>query len=576
MRRPVPPITPVSLRRLLVRCDPSVHREYRCMQRLKHECEPHSSQTANGAFVRRGFNYLAIVLLLVLLVDCGGSNNVSGGGGGGGDPTIVTTQSGKVRGVIDGQLIAFRGIPYAAPPVGDLRWHPPAPPASWSVTRDASTFGNICIQIQSNGQILGAEDCLTLNVFKSASSQAKNQAVMVFFHGGGHIFGSSQQPPFDAPPLATHGVILVTVEFRLGVLGFFAHPLLTAEGGGSSDNYGLMDELAALTWVQGNIAAFGGDPSRVMVFGQSSGGYDVQALLVSPAARGLFSRAAIESDSIIPNETPSLASVETQDAPFVQLVGCQGAADILGCLRSVPATLLLENQENISLLAPIEPRVVPMDPFTVLNQQGSPVPILWGSNREEATFLGVDPTTPITASQYAAAVHQEFDPFGAGVADNVLLLYPVADYDAPIWALVDVDSDFDVTCGVRIAALAALGTGRPPVWRYLFTHRFENDSSLADFRAFHTAELYFVFGNLQNINGTPYTPTEAEVNLSNLLMNYWTNFAANGDPNGSGLVQWPAYDSTAETIQELDDTISTLNGYHIAQCNYLTTFDEQP
>jgi para-nitrobenzyl esterase len=227
---------------------------------------------------------------------------------------VAQTQSGWVRGVIEGDILAFRGIPFAAPLLGSLRWKPPATPTSWSRIRDASTFGNKCPQINS-GKPAGNEDCLFLNVFRSSLStedenEGRGQPVMVFFHGGGNKQGSSSGQPYKNPLLATHGVIVVTAEYRLGALGFFAYPLLTIEGGGASGNYGLMDMIATLTWVRDNIKAFGGDPERVMIFGQSSGANDIQSLLASPAARGLFSRAGIESGGYLLGQTSNLAEVE--------------------------------------------------------------------------------------------------------------------------------------------------------------------------------------------------------------------------------------------------------------------------
>lgn len=217
---------------------------------------------------------------------------------------IVPTESGLVQGVIESDIRVFRGIPFAAPPVGDWRWRPPAAPIPWTGIRDASTFGNVCPAIDYSGNYVGDEDCLVLNVYTAANpkpsthEQEAGQPVMVFFHGGGDFTGSTHDPPYGSPPpLATHGVIVVTAEYRLGALGFFVHPLLAIEGHGSAGNYGLMDQLAALSWVQRNIRAFGGDSERVMAFGQSSGAADVEALLASPAARGLFSRAGVESDS---------------------------------------------------------------------------------------------------------------------------------------------------------------------------------------------------------------------------------------------------------------------------------------
>lgn len=279
---------------------------------------------------------------------------------------------------------------------------------------------------------------------------------------------------------------------------------------------------AVLRWVRKNIAAFGGDPSRVMVFGQSAGAYDVQPLIVSPMARGLFARAGMESNAIPRGQLPSLSDGEAQDAPYVPFFGCDTAADVLACLRAVPAAALVNARRQLGIFPPmvIEPRVIPVDPFDALEQHGSPVPLLLGSNREEFTSVGDDPTVPLDENGYAAAIHARFDPFGPSVADHVLSLYPAAAYDMPVYALVDVDSHFVITCEMRNVAVAAAGAQRPPIWRYLFTHRLENDASLNALRAFHTAELYFVFGNLPLL-GSPYTPSEAEVELSSQMMDYW-------------------------------------------------------
>jgi para-nitrobenzyl esterase len=489
-------------------------------------------------------------------------------------PTVAQTQSGAVRGVVVGDLIAFRGIPYAAPPVGNLRWRPPQPPMNWTGIRDASSFGNLCPQIQDGGQLAGNEDCLTLNIFIGQPAPSQKLPVMVFFHGGGNGRGGADGPPFDTPPLATHGVIVVTAEYRLGLLGFFANSLLTTEGGGSSGNYGLLDMIAVLSWVRQNIAAFGGNPAHVMLFGQSAGSFDVQALLFAPAAQGLFSVAGMESNAITKGVLPMLVTLEALDDPFVSSVGCDKAADVLVCLRAVPADTVVNGQAGFRPFVPnIGTGFLPVDPFTTLQQNGSPVPLLIGSTREEAAGFKDDPNTPLDATGYTTAIHTEFDPFGAGVADQVLTLYPASAYDTPEYALIAVDSDFDVTCEVRTVARAATGTNRPPVWRYLYTHRFENDAALNAFRAFHRAELFFVFGNLQIINGA-YTPTAAELTFADQMMGYWTRFAATGDPNGSGATQWLRYDATTDTMLQLDDTQMVINGYHNTQCDYLTTLPQ--
>jgi para-nitrobenzyl esterase len=495
---------------------------------------------------------------------------------------IVSTQSGLVQGAIEADIRVFRGIPFAAPPVGDLRWRPSAPPIPWTGIRDASTFGNVCPQLDAifSGNFIGNEDCLFLNIYSAANlAWGSEQPVMVFFHGGGDVAGSTQDAPFGSPPLATHGVIVVTAEYRLGALGSFTHPKLAVEGHGSAGNYGLMDQIAALAWVRRNIRAFGGDPERVMAFGQSAGAADVQALLTSPAARGLFSRAGIESDAIAQKETRPLEVVEAAQAPLVALVGCDNnAPDVLACLRTVPASVLVTNQFAVPAADfVLEPRVLPEDPFAFLQRHGSPVPLLIGSNSEEATGLGLTFDPSLTAAQYPQAVQANFGFLGQSVVDQILAVYPSSAYDAPFWALVAAYSDFNITCVVRNAARAAIGRSREDesdenehaiVWRYLFTHRIENDPNLNALRAFHTEELFFLFGHLEQL-GNPYVPSSDELRLSQLVMDYWTRFAATGNPNGPAVFHWPRY-SAHDRILQLDVTPGRVRGYHNPQCDFFT------
>jgi para-nitrobenzyl esterase len=495
--------------------------------------------------------------------------------------TLVCTQSGEVQGTIEGQLRAFRGIPYAAPPVGNLRWRPPAAPPSWQGIRDATMFGNVCPQTDYNGGVRGKEDCLTLNVFTANPPPNVRQPVMVFFHGGGQKVGDVQSVPYNpAPPLASHGVIVVTVEYRIGLLGFLSNPLLTAEGGGSSGNYSLMDMIAALKWVRDNIAGFGGDPSKVMMFGQSAGSANVQVLLVAPPAQGLFARAGMES-----GVTPSgqlaggLPAAYPLYAPLAPLVHCDTSPDILACLRAVPADTIVQTQ-----LLPgqfpiigfnIEPIVIPVDPFDKLRQQGSPVPLLIGSNRDEAADQE-DPSLALDANGYATLIHTEFDPMLAGSGDQILSVYPATFDTTPRYTHIDVETDYNYTCETRNLARAVAGAHRPAVWRYLFTHRYENNTFVNSLRAFHTAELDFVFGNIQQVyyTGVPYTPSAAEVSLSNELMDYWARFAATGDPNGAGATPWLVYDAANENILQLDETFSNIAGYRNLQCDVLSTLPQ--
>lgn len=498
--------------------------------------------------------------------------------------TTAQTQSGAVQGALAANILAFRGIPYAAPPVGDSRWKAPQPPISWMGTRDASTFGNVCTQLDANNQPFGSEDCLLLNIFVSSQTpHGQQQPVMVYIHGGSNRTGSTHSPVWDAPLLTSQGVIVVTVEYRLGLLGFFVHPLLDAEGGGSSGNYGLMDLIAALTWVHQNIASFGGDAAHVMVFGQSAGSFDVQALLASPLTQGLFSAAGMESSALLHGQTLALSHLETLDAPLVSALGCNIAVDVLACLRAAPAYSVVSNNQNIPFLPSglisralvIEPHALPVDPFDVLQQSGSPVPLLIGSTREEesAATSADDPTAspPLTEAGYQAALHADFDQFGTGVEPQVLSFYPAAAYDAPVYALIAAESDaFDIT-PVRNVARAAAGSNRPPVWRYLYIHRYEDDPTLNALRAFHTAELPFVFGNLQIVLGSPYNPSKTELAFAQQMMGYWSRFAKTGDPNGPGAPAWPRYDAVTDGMVQLDETQTVISGYHNPQCDYFST-----
>jgi para-nitrobenzyl esterase len=532
----------------------------------------------------------AAVVCVLALASCGG--------GGMGPPpppactntmTIACTQSGAVRGLAVGSLVAFRGIPFAAPPVGNLRWKAPQPPVSWQGVRDASNFGNVCPQINSAGVYAGNEDCLVLNVFVSQTPPNHSQPVMVFFHGGGNVSGDTQYTPtsLDVPPLADQGVVVVTAEYRLGLLGNLATPQLTAEGGGTSGAYFLLDTIAALTWVKQNIAAFGGDPTHVMLFGQSAGAFNIQILFAAPGAQGLYTSAGMESGAVPLASTTtwftSFADAQAKSPQLISDLGCAAAADVLACLRAVPPETIVNYQgQGDPTKLPQGPGignpVAPMDSILYLQQNGPPVPLLIGSNGEEWS-LRDSPTAPLDAAGYATAVHQRFDPLGAGVANQVLALYPAASYASPAYALIAVDGDYQLTCELRTVARAAVtAANHKPVWRYLYTHAFENDPTLTPLGAFHTAELFFLLGNfndgLQPGGGVVYTPTQDELTFSSALMGYWTRFAATGNPNGAGAVAWPPYDPNTDAMLQLDDTFMPINGYHNPQCDYLVTLTQ--
>ena len=535
--------------------------------------------------MNRGPLLVVLVFDLVIgLIGCGGNSSTPPPTGCTNTPTVKCTESGAIQGEAAGNLYAFRGIPYAAPPVGNLRWKAPQPAASWNNVRNAVTFGNECPQFELNtGQYGGDEDCLTLNIFISQSPAKQPQPVMVFFHGGGDVAGNAHSSPtqLDVPPLANQGVVVVTAQYRLGILGFLTTPQLAAEDPSSAGAYGLLDMIAALKWVQQNIAAFAGDPTRVLLFGQSAGSFNIQILLASPAAQGLFSTAGMISGAVpLASQTTWLLSASDAAAasgPFISAMGCGNAADVLACLRGIPAATIVDYGTNFTLGPGFGTPFLPVDSFAYLQLHGSPVPLLIGSTSEEYTAVrdGPDILGNLDLPGYTAAIHQRFDPVGTGVADQVLSLYPAASYDSPFWALVAVDSDYQITCETRGTALVAAGANRKAVWRYIYRHRYENDFSLNGLRACHTCDLYFLFGNFNPVGPIPnYQPTPAELTFSHGLMGYWTRFAATGDPNGAGAVAWPHYDANTESMLQLDDTFVPINGYHVPQCTYLETLTQ--
>jgi para-nitrobenzyl esterase len=552
--------------------------------------------------------------------------------------TAVQTNNGNVQGMLvacalpecaASNVVEYLGIPYAAPPVGSLRWKPPQPPTPSQPQQP----GARCISANGKSVAKGQEDCLYLNVFVSSQTpHGQPQPVMVYVHGGANRKGSGN-PNFDysdPPELATRGVILATVEFRVGILGFFTNPGLDAENAGSSGNYGLRDQIAALAWVNQNIASFGGDPAHITVFGTSSGSSDVQALLTSPLTQGpssqcgvgqqCFSAAIMEGGSVVHGQLLDLGAKEAQDGSLVagftgttggQPTPCDTAANFIACLRNVPAATLVApcvppattgcnpnaayttwyTQNDPVLIVNLEPAVVPMNPYDWLQQHGgSPVPLLLGSNREDASTQGVpswcagvtlpatqclndDPTSStIDEPAFDNVIHAEFDPLVMVSGSNsILSLYgPNNILDSPVWQLIAVDSDLTVgaTCPYREVSRAAVSVNAP-VWRYIYTHRFEtNDPNLTPYRAFHGAQNHFVFGDPSFADPGIYIPNSNELALSAQIMAYWTRFAATGNPNAPGPPVWPPYNAKTDPVLQIDDTSVQINGYRTAQCDF--------
>ncbi|HVY49471.1 MAG TPA: carboxylesterase family protein, partial [Minicystis sp.] len=487
-----------------------------------------------------------------------------------------------VRGKHDGKTLAFLGIPYAAPPVDDRRFRAPAPHACWDGVRDATDYGSACVQDTPTGSKFGDEDCLYLNVW-TPSTSGPPRAVLFFVHGGALLFGSGAQDLFfDGTGNLYRGqtladeqnVVVVTINYRLAELGFLAHPSLSNEDPhGSSGNYGTLDQIAALKWVQENIAAFGGDPSRVLLYGESAGGLSTCLLMSSPLAKGLFSEALMESGGC------TVASREaryTQGASIVDAVGCTGAADVPACLRSKskddfrvpPPTginmFLADGDINSAWDMPFGPNLddyvfseQPMQ--SIKNGHHAKVPLVVGTNANEFELF-IPPGTINTCTDYWALMYTIFGDLG----DDVIAQYSCFDYDWPRDAAVDVGTDFMFTCPARRVLRAALAGGTPVAYRYYDPHSYTN-SPLTALKSFHASELPYVFRTFDVFG---YQPTDGDTSLSKAIAGYWTRFAKTGDPNGGDAFSWPAYDPQADVALVLDDHRSTKAKIASAHCDF--------
>jgi para-nitrobenzyl esterase len=456
-------------------------------------------------------------------------------------PAIVRVAEGQLSGIRgdDASITVFKGIPFAAPPVGVLRWRPPEPAKPWSGVRKADTFGASAMQADQRSFLPWtdeymfrnsvSEDCLTLNIWTPAQSSTERRAVLVYVHGGAYSSGSGEVLLYDGEGLARKGIIVVTFNYRLGVFGFLAHSELTEESPHhASGNYGLMDQIAALRWVQKNIAAFGGDPARVTVAGQSAGAGAIHHLMVSPEARGLFARAIAQSGpGRHGDRSPTLTEAEEQGRTFGEAISAPTLADLRGL--SAPELFKRYQAHNIRFRPVVDGWIVP-DQIAVLYQQAKQidVPLLTGWVADERTFLpgrGVK-----NAAEFTAQATTEF---GAR-APQFLTLYPITS---------DAQAGEAQKQRWRDAARADLywwttlraKTGHAKDWGYVFDHAIPWPEH-PEYQAFHSGELPYVFNNLRLMN-RPWTDVDRR--LAEQASSYWVNFVQNGDPNGAGLPEWP-------------------------------------
>jgi para-nitrobenzyl esterase len=480
-------------------------------------------------------------------------------------------------------VASYRGVPYAAPPVGSLRWRAPQRRVVGQKVRDAAAFGPACPQTSAltgfyrniaagfgradsvRMPVLRTnEDCLTLNIWTAnAGARAPLRPVMVWIHGGSNINGEGSTPLYDGSNLAKRGVVVVTINYRLGALGFLAHPALTAESPAhSSGNYALLDQIAALQWVQRNIAAVGGDPTRVTLFGESAGAIDIMHLMASPLARGLFHRAIAESgapmSALVPLEQAHRGGVE-----FARALQIDSAADVLSALRAKPAEAITAATASLlasqpSIAAPIVDGHVLLESTGKAFDQGrlAPVPLLLGTNALEMSSLrSYVPTIPRTVSSYGAWLTRSFSLAGPRIQS----LYPAADDASVDNALLRVTTDLYMTCPARFAARAASKAGQP-TFLYQFTRVMPGGESLG---AYHAAEIGYVFGNRES--WLPVQPEDEA--LSERMMQYWTQFAATGNPNRPGLPEWPQHDATADRYLDLGTDVTAKSALQRDACD---------
>ncbi|MEZ4409959.1 MAG: carboxylesterase family protein [Polyangiales bacterium] len=496
-------------------------------------------------------------------------------------PGLAATDRGTVRGTVQGDLAVYRGVPYAAPPVGDLRFRPPAPAACFTGTFSAADFGARCPQLDESGAPTGAEDCLSLNVWGPASPGSDRRPVMVFIHGGGNNQGASDLVVgttllYDGTALANRGNVVVTINYRLGALGFLAHPRLDAESStNTSGNWALLDQVAALQWVQRNIAAFGGDPSRVTLFGESAGGANVCSLIASPLASGLFQRAIIESGGCV--AAPRAAAVAVAEQ-LITAAGCNAMPDPVACLRAkspeeilraLPATVDGLTSPPFNTL--VDGAVLPAPPAELIAMgRHNAVPLIVGTNSDETSRMIPGPLMVPTATAYEAAARRFLTQAGANATQTeaILRAWPASDFSSPWHALVALTTDLRWTCPARAMLRAVRAAQAPLAWRYYFTRGLDPASAplLSRYGASHALELPYVFGTL---TAGGYNPTAADAQVSDTLQTLWSRFAATGDPNPMGTLLWPAFDPTADTHLRVDAPTAVGMGVRTARCDAL-------
>jgi len=538
----------------------------------------------------------ATICLISLFLACSDDGGTGKDGGGpkeaGGDgpladslakdsasiPGLVTTTSGPVQGTVNTKSVVFLGIPYASAPTGAKRWKAPQPPAPWGKPLDVKKFGASCPQFKSTFSTMPdnySEDCLFLNVWTPFPMPKTPAPVMVWIHGGAFIQGGSATPTYSGQVIAEQtGTVLVSINYRLGPLGFLAHSAV--EGG--LTNAGLLDQQAALRWVQGNIKAFGGDPNKVTIFGESAGSVSVCTHLASTGSKGLFHRAIMESGGCS-TTLPTSAEALKQGQDLAQALKCDVVKDPAACLRAAKADDLLKALPlksgvffgtGASWSPVIDNKVLTKQPMTqVLSGTFNKVPLLLGSNKDEGSlFMMLGKMLTITDAQYATLVNTSFTTNAA----KVLAQYPLSQYTGTALfsrgarAFSDILTDLAFICPTRWSAqgVDAAGAAGGAVYQYHFTVSPSFAGVLSFLGSYHAAEIPFVFNTTNKFNAK-------EKALAQTMMNYWTSFAKDGVPTSPGAMAWPKYSVATDQHLELTLILKTGSALKKSKCAFWQT-----
>lgn len=463
------------------------------------------------------------------------------------DLSVVKTDAGLVSGTVKDDIHVFKGIPFAAPPVGDLRWKAPQPVQHWTGVKVCDKFSASPMQASPAPFSMWTEeflipkepigeDCLYLNVWSGAKSSKEKRAVLVWIYGGGFQSGGSACPIYDGEAMAKKGVVFVSINYRVGVFGFFAHPELTKESGyNASGNYGIMDQIAALKWVQKNIAAFGGDPKNVTIAGQSAGAMSVNCLVASPLAKDLFQKAIAESGASFTNSNANLQKGEEDGTRIMKTLNASSIAD----LRAMPAEELMKKAQGFR--GPVIDGYVLPDAIVNIFTQGkeNKVGLLTGWNQDEGLMFG----PAKKAEDFKKDAEKNYGPD----AQTFLQYYPANTDEETMASQLNLSRD--QIFGAQNYAWANIQSSQgSKVYVYRFTRKVPATGEYVKYGAFHTGEVPYAYDNLKFVN-RPWEQVDRD--LANLMSSYWANFIKNGDPNGKGLPNWDAYNPTDKKIMEL-------------------------